>query len=375
MTDEKYILAGRLIDGTGGAVQKSVCLVVLDGVITAIKKIEDIAAINKNNLVDYSHCTLMPPLFDCSLKLSCSAATDQRLRQKNSTTVYSEIAKIIKQNIHYCHSHGVLGCVDNDDLHGFVARYRTEFAESVTIEIITVGENLIDGKDYLRVMNSASVEEGPQKTHFVPVYPASELAERIKNNGNQKSVVVANGKVAVQEALQSGCSAIEQGYFMGEQNLEKMADAGVLWIPSLLLAKTGCEGIVGKNKMYFQSTMENQLKQLRLAKKNGVQVALGSGSGNRGIIHGDSIVEEIKLYSKAGFSLIEALRCASSIGIQFFSLKNSGLLQVGESATFIVSRGMVQQLPRKLSYLEGIYIAGEPSKAYRKNPVKTVYAR
>jgi len=33
---------------------------------------------------------------------------------------------------------------------------------------------------------------------------------------------------------------------------------------------------------------------------------------------------------------------------------------------------MVQQLPRKLSYLEGIYIDGMPSPAYRKNPVKVV---
>ncbi|MDH4331615.1 MAG: hypothetical protein OEV89_03465 [Desulfobulbaceae bacterium] len=43
----------------------------------------------------------------------------------------------------------------------------------------------------------------------------------------------------------------------------------------------------------------------------------------------------------------------------------------GRKATFLISRGTVQQLPRKLSYLEGIYVDGAPSSTYRKNPVKT----
>ena len=33
----------------------------------------------------------------------------------------------------------------------------------------------------------------------------------------------------------------------------------------------------------------------------------------------------------------------------------------------------MQHLPRKLSYLEGIYVDGAASIAYRKNPVKTAW--
>ena len=375
MTEGKYILAGHLIDGSGGAVQKSVCLVVAGGVITAIKKVADVEITEGGNSIDLSHCTIMPPLIDYSLKLSRSAATDERLRQNNKATEYAEIAKIIQQNIHYCHSHGVLGCVDTDDLHGFVSKFRREEAELLSIEIQTSSETLQNGADYLRVINSARIEMSDGKSDFIPLCHGTELSELLKKAGRRKGVVLANGEAAVREAVTAGCGAIEQGYFMGEKNLEIMAENEVLWIPTVLQAKAARERTSGKKKIYFQTALENQVQQLRQAKKLGVKIVLGTGSGSSGIIHGDSMVEEIKHFQKAGFSLVESLQCASGNGAQFFSLKNSGMLTVGQAATFIVSRGMVQQLPRKLSYLEDIYISGEASRAYRKNPVKTVYKR
>ncbi len=51
-------------------------------------------------------------------------------------------------------------------------------------------------------------------------------------------------------------------------------------------------------------------------------------------------------------------------------MKKLGKLAVGRTATFLLTRGTPQQLPRKLSYLEGIYVGGKPSPAYRKNPVR-----
>lgn len=375
MSNKKYIFAGRLIDGSGGAVQKSVILVVVDGVITAIKKIEDVGITEKDDVIDLSHCTLMPPLIDCSLKLSHSAATDERLRQENSSPDYSVNAKIIRQNIHYCHSHGVLGCVNTDDIHGNVQKFREATADTGSFEIMTTGENEQEEMDFLRVVYTTGIEAGVDPVDFKLVLSVTELNELINKNHRQKAVVLANGEAAVGDALDAGCGALEQGYFMGEQNLKKMARNKVLWIPTVLPAKTCFDRSSGKKKLYFRSAVDNQLSQLNRARELGVKIALGTGSGTSGIIHGDSMVDEIKQYLKAGFSLVETLRCASVCGARFFSIKNSGMLEVGQNATFIVSRGMVQQLPRKLSYLEGVYINGMPSEAYRKNPVKVVASR
>jgi imidazolonepropionase-like amidohydrolase len=76
------------------------------------------------------------------------------------------------------------------------------------------------------------------------------------------------------------------------------------------------------------------------------------------------MVEEMKLFIKAGYSLEETIRCASDNGARFFGMENLGTLTVGRQATFLVARGTVQQLPRKLAYLEGIYIKGVLSTTF-----------
>ena len=116
--------------------------------------------------------------------------------------------------------------------------------------------------------------------------------------------------------------------------------------------------------------LSEQLSQLRFAREIGVTTAVGTGAGSIGILHGESMVEEMKLFIKAGYSVEETIRCASENGARFFGMEKLGKLTVGQNATFLIARGTVQQLPRKLSYLEDIYIDGMPSATYHKNPFK-----
>ena len=102
-----------------------------------------------------------------------------------------------------------------------------------------------------------------------------------------------------------------------------------------------------------------------------MKTAVGTGAGSVGILHGESMVEEMKLFIKAGYSLEETIRCASENGARFFGMEKLGALRVGRKAIFLIARGTVKQLPRKLAYLEGIYVNGKPCTTYRKNPVKT----
>jgi len=84
-----------------------------------------------------------------------------------------------------------------------------------------------------------------------------------------------------------------------------------------------------------------------------------------------SMAEEMKLFIKGGYSLEETIRCGSENGARFFGMARLGTLTIGRKATFLITRGTAQQLPRKFSYLEGIYFDGVPSITSRKNPVKT----
>jgi imidazolonepropionase-like amidohydrolase len=102
-------------------------------------------------------------------------------------------------------------------------------------------------------------------------------------------------------------------------------------------------------------------------------VALGSDAGSPGVLHGESLIEEVKLVMKAGYTLAEAIRCATVNGAQLLGLEEGfGPLVTGARANFVVARGGPSQLPRKLGFLEAIYLDGEPTALYRRNPVKHV---
>ena len=69
---------------------------------------------------------------------------------------------------------------------------------------------------------------------------------------------------------------------------------------------------------HWKALLADQLGQLGRARMLGTPTAVGTGAGSVGILHGESVVEEIKLFIKAGYSLPEAIGCASEQGARFF---------------------------------------------------------
>ena len=394
----RCIVAGSFIDGSGDAVRRDVFLQVTDTVITAIGPIADLPRHAGEAIDDFSHCIIVPPLVDCSVSLSRSPSVDKGVRLAAETADPAEKTAMLERHIRYCHAYGVLGVADSDDASGMVARYREEMAQESSIAIRTSGPlcrssrdctaDNPPGGDFLKIGYSPDIggEEDPS-----PRLSPEELGSLLRRRGGRKAVVVANGPQQVAEALAAGCDAIEQGYGMGEDNLYKMAKQGVLWIPSVLRAKNGLDSASSGGEVacrfstryvapgkpvpgaeaFWQKTLAEQLAQLRLAGKFGVKTAVGTGAGSAGILHGESMAEEMKLFLKGGYKLEETIRCATENGAGFFGMEQLGRLTVGRKATFLIARGTVQQLARKLSYLEGIYVDGAPSSTYRKNPVRT----
>jgi imidazolonepropionase-like amidohydrolase len=381
MGETRVIVAGSFIDGSGAAVRRHVFLVMQDGSIIATGSAVDLPRHNGAGIDDFSHCTLVPALVDCSVSLSRSPSVDSGAQVVRAEATMATKAVMVARHIYDCHAHGVLGVADATEEYDLLALAQKEMAPGSIIDIRS------SGRDFVKIAYSGNIEDvdAPDLclTH-------EELCRLLHGRGSRKAVVVANGRHQVAEALAAGCDAIEQGYAMGEDNLRTMADTGVLWIPSLLRAKSALDGASSGGSVccrfsqryvapgkplpgaegIWKKNLAVQLSQLRLARNLGVITALGTGAGSVGILHGESMVEEMKLFIQAGYSLEEAMRCGSENGARFFGMERLGALTVGRPATFLITRGSVQQLPRKLSYLEGVYVDGVPSRVYRKNPVK-----
>ena len=403
-----YLLAGWLIDGSGGPIQDKVLLKVVDGRLAAIDKYIPGDAPAPSHVIDLSHCTILPPLVDSHVHLFMSGSTNRQARERQLTAGYEELRPVIAQHLHYLFTHGVLAVRDGGDKGGYALTYRQtkEMHPEMILKAVgrawhaegryggligrcpANGESLIEAfgredqeVDQVKLVNSGynSLKVFGQETE--PQFSKAELIKIVTAAARvgRKVMVHANGKDPVRQAVEAGCHSIEHGFFMGRDNLELMAEKGTYWVPTVFTMKSFAAnyGYLNGNadKQVIEKNLNHQLEQLILARQLGVKVAVGTDAGSLGVLHGESMVEEMKLFRKAGYSLEETIQCATGNGAKLLGLDDFGLLTKGRAATFLVARGAPSQLPRKLSYLEAIYLNGQPSRLYHKNPVKHIVAK
>ena len=67
MGGTRFIVAGSFIDGSGADVRRNVFLAVKDTIITGIGSAADLSSHDGPAIDDFSHCTILPALVDCSV--------------------------------------------------------------------------------------------------------------------------------------------------------------------------------------------------------------------------------------------------------------------------------------------------------------------
>ena len=103
MDGTRFIVAGSLIDGSGADVRKNVFLTVKDGIIAAIDSAARLPRQDGAAIDDFSHCTILPPLVDCSVSLSRSPSVDRQVRLSFEDAGLAEKAAMLGRHIRYCH--------------------------------------------------------------------------------------------------------------------------------------------------------------------------------------------------------------------------------------------------------------------------------
>ena len=400
-----YLLAGKFIDGSGGKIEENMLLKIEDGRFAAIEKYNPAEAPSPEHLSDLSHCTILPPLVDGHAHLFMSATIDRRAREHQLLAGYEELRPVISRHLHDLFSHGVLAVRDGGDKGGYALAFRqtADMHPGVSLKVVgrawhaegryggLIGRYPMDGRslvdaykreteevDQVKLVNSGFNSLKTFGLETEPQFSQAELTDVVAAAARRgrKVMVHANGREPVRRAVLAGCHSIEHGFFMGRENLKMMADKGTFWLPTVFTMKAFINNFAyvanGADLRVIEKNLHHQLQQLALARELGVNVALGTDAGSLGVLHGESLVEEMKLYMKAGYTLAETVRCAGKNGARLLGLEDFGLLAKGKTATFLVARGTPAQLPRKILYLEAIYVKGRPSPLYRKNPVKHV---
>ena len=397
---------GWLIDGTGEPALKNRIFFVKDGYIQQIMDTPE-AAPPGMVVVDLSDCTVMPTLVDSHVHLVMSGTTDMAVRQHQLENTYEERRGIIRRHLNQHLAHGVLAVRDGGDHYAHVLRYKSEEQknDAPPVKIASAGRayhaagrygNLIglpvapesrlalsafkadNERNHLKLVNSGLNSLKRFGAGTAPQFSRQELAEAIAEarRRRQPTMVHANGKAPVKSAIEAGCTSIEHGFFMGRENLSRMVDRGVVWVPTAVTMKAYGDWLASSKKGDESSmadiahrNLEHQLDQIRMAHELGVTVALGTDSGSTRVHHGKAVREELLLLIQAGFSIEAAVKCATRTGATLMQLQDRGALLPGMRADFLAVKGSVDDVPNALESIEGLFVSGKPITDCPTRPV------
>ena len=402
------VLAGWLVDGSGEPAKENVLLCIQNGRLDHIQAVTP-EFVRQKNVLDFSRCTLLPGLIDAHVHLFMSGTENPEIREKQLTLAFDSVKPGIDQRLADLINHGVVACRDGGDRQAFSLRYKRGFLPHhhfpIQIKVAghawhrrgrygkMIGRAIEDQEDlaehigtnhgyvdHIKIVNSglnSLLHFGKQTP---PQFDTDALrgAVAAAESKGCKTMVHANGKKPVEAALKAGCHSIEHGFFMGEDNLKRMADDQVFWVPTAVTMKayrdtlnrqiknSGSQNRSGASSVQkiremaqgASHNLEHQLGQLYQARQWGVPIAVGTDSGSIGVHHGPSLSRELGLLAAAGFSIEESIQCACANGAELLGLRHCGRLEKGRDATFVVVDGPPAHLLENLASPKAVVIKG-----------------
>jgi imidazolonepropionase-like amidohydrolase len=390
---ERKILIGRLIDGTGTKAAENLLMTIKAGRILGMRPVLSSEGAVEDLWMDLSDHTVLPPLYDCHVHLAFFDALKKNLQPSNGKPLDDSPRRRVEKHVQDHIRHGVLGVRDGGDVTGAVLQWKrslTDPAQS-TFRLNAAGpawfregrygklmgtpvsgdgdaaDEIFAGSrtgiDHIKLIQSglnSLVDYGKQS---VPQFTEAEIREiyrRAKKRG-LGLMVHANGEEAVAAAISGGCDSIEHGYFMGDENLKKMAAARIAWVPTVIPMKALSEQMLpgSMEADVARRSMEDQMGQISKARQYGVRIVLGTDAGSPGVLHGYSVAEELKLFVDAGCSPEGAIRCATVNAAKLMGGGLPGYLGIGTPASFIVVKGTDPDVVAKIGAVDAVVISGE----------------
>jgi imidazolonepropionase-like amidohydrolase len=171
----------------------------------------------------------------------------------------------------------------------------------------------------------------------------SELVAAAKSFGKQ-TLAHASGDTGIERVIDGGVDSIEHGFFVREDQLAKMRDRQIAWVPTFSPVQEqvdhadqmGWDAQVVSN---LTKILEQHAASLLKAHSMGVQIIAGSDAGSCGVAHGFGFLYELELMQRAGLAPITVINSATGAGSKRLAFKeNFGQIKSGFQSRFILTR-------------------------------------
>lgn len=180
-------------------------------------------------------------------------------------------------------------------------------------------KQLANGADLIKVMATGAMTSSEYEDSRAIQYTLEELkaAVAVAEENFKHCAAHAHATAGIKNAALAGCRSVEHGTFGNEEVYGVMAEKGTYLVPttcttSAMLADNEISASLAPHiKERYLATDDIHLKNMDLAKRLGVPVAMGTDAGTPGNHHGDNTQELVRMVEGAGFTPHEAVYSAT----------------------------------------------------------------
>jgi imidazolonepropionase-like amidohydrolase len=154
----------------------------------------------------------------------------------------------------------------------------------------------------------------------------------------------ASGDAGIERALDGGVDSVEHGFFVRADQLAKMRDRQIGWVPTFAPVQ---EQVDHAEVMGWDAEVVSNLKKildqhaasLVKAHKMGVRIIAGSDAGSYGVAHGIGLLNELELMEHSGLPAAAVINAATGAGSSRLAFKEKfGQIKPGFLSRFILTR-------------------------------------
>jgi imidazolonepropionase-like amidohydrolase len=183
-----------------------------------------------------------------------------------------------------------------------------------------VAARVAKGADRIKLLASGIINFQSGQVTTRPQMSAEEvrgLVNAARRHGKQ-TFAHASGTEGVENAIEGGVTTVEHGFFVTPEQLAKMRDRGIGWVPTfapvqLQIDRAGELGWDNEVVDNLRRIIDGHSAMLRQAYGMGVSVIAGSDAGSCGVPHGIGLLDELCQMEFSGVSALEVLRSATGV--------------------------------------------------------------
>ena len=229
---------------------------------------------------------------------------------------------------------------------GRYGRFMAEPIEDHESAASCVTSRVADGADRIKLLVSGIINFKVGRVTVPPQMGTDEVAQIVqaaRKHGRQ-TFAHASGSPGIENAIEGGVTSVEHGYFITHNQLSRMRDRGIGWVPTFapVQAQIDRAGELGwKSHIvdHLQRIVDKHRQMLLLGHHMGVTILAGSDAGSCGVPHGLGLLSELVHLEQAGMPTIEVLKSATGVSSRLLGFSEPvGRIAPGSRTRLIFTR-------------------------------------